>query len=377
MVESTGAENESCENSCMHTERRYFTDEWDPRRFRVALTADFFREDGELAQPEVGLEILAGAPYVEVAAFPTHESPVQAEQIGTAQGVIVRGPRVTTETLKNSSNLLAIARFGVGYDSVDVAACTNSDVLLFITPGAVDRPVAEATLAWMLALSHQVKIKDRLVREGSWSLSKGYVGWEIRDRTLGIIGLGRIGKGVARIMQGLGLAQILAYDPYVDSAVAEGLGVKLVPLDTLLTESDFVSLHCPLNDTTRNLIGARELSLMKREAFLINVARGGVVNEDALYEALKAGQIAGAGIDVFVGEPLAEPSRFGEFENVLLAPHAIAVTREHGRDIGRMACRGMVELCAGRKPAGMINPEVMDRRSFQTKWERLISSLPR
>jgi phosphoglycerate dehydrogenase-like enzyme len=359
----------------MHAERRYFTENWDPRRFRVALTADFYREDGQLAQPEVGLEILAEAAYIEVAAFPRHESLLTAEQIGSAQGVIVRGPRVTAESLESSENLLAIARFGVGYDSVDVGACTNAEVLLFITPGAVDRPVAEATLTWMLALCHQVKIKDRLVREGQWQLSKSFVGWEIRDRTLGIVGLGRIGRAVVDIMRGLGLAQILAFDPLIDPAVAAGLGVKLVPLDELLASSDFVSLHCPLNQHTRNLIGRRELLLMKQEAFLINVARGGVVDEDALYETLKAGRIAGAAIDVFVGEPLKEPSRFGEFENVLLAPHSIAVTREHGRDIGRMACRGMMELCAGRKPAGVINPDVLDRPGFQSKWERLTKAL--
>ena len=361
----------------MHLERRYFTEDWNPDRFRVALTADFFREDGALVQPDVGLSILEAQPHIEVAAFPTHDPFLKPEQIGTAQGVIVRGPSVTSESFRTAEHLLAIARFGVGYDSVDVAACTNADIMLFITPGAVDRPVAEATLTWMLALSHQVKIKDRMVREGTWQQSKYYVGWEIRERTLGIVGLGRIGRAVAEIIRGLGMNQPLAYDPWIDPQIAVDLGVRLVPLDALLRESDFISLHCPLNDHTRNLIGARELALMKREAFLINVARGGVVNEDALYDCLKAGGIAGAAIDVFVGEPLAGPSRFGEFDNVLLAPHAIAVTREHGRDIGRMACQGMVDLTRRKVPLGVINPEVLDRPGFQSRWNRLTERFSR
>jgi phosphoglycerate dehydrogenase-like enzyme len=323
----------------------------------------------------VGLSVIGEAPYIDVAAFPDNEKILQAQQIGTAQGVIVRSPRVTAASVENAGNLLAIARFGVGYDSVDVGACTNADVAVFITPGAVDRPVAEATLCWMLALSHKLRIKDRLVREGRWRESRYHIGWEIRDRTLGIVGLGRIGRAVAAIVAGLGMKQTLAFDPWIKADIAEKAGVKLVPLDELLRESDFVSLHVPLTDEARNLIGQRELSLMKPEAFLLNLARGGVVDEDALYEALKQGRIAGAALDVFVGEPLSEPSRFGEFDNVLLAPHAIAVTREHGRDIGRMAFQGMVELTRGNVPAGIVNRDVLDRAGFKTKWKRLREQL--
>jgi phosphoglycerate dehydrogenase-like enzyme len=359
----------------MNIERRYFTEPWDPHRFRIALTADFFREDGELVQPDVGLSVIGEATYIDVAAFPNNEKILQPQQIGTAQGVIVRSPRVTAASVETADNLLAIARFGVGYDSVDVGACTNADVAVFITPGAVDRPVAEATLCWMLALSHKLRIKDRLVREGRWRESRYHIGWEIRDRTLGIVGLGRIGRAVAAIVAGLGMKQTLTFDPWIEPGVAEKAGVKLVSLDELLRESDFVSLHVPLTDETRNLIGRRELSLMKPEAFLLNLARGGVVDEDALYDALKQGRIAGAALDVFVGEPLSEPSRFGEFDNVLLAPHAIAVTREHGRDIGRMAFQGMVDLTRGNVPPGIVNRDVLDRPGFQAKWKRLREQL--
>jgi phosphoglycerate dehydrogenase-like enzyme len=162
----------------------------------------------------------------------------------------------------------------------------------------------------------------------------------------------------------------LAFDPFVDASTAERLGVRLVALDDLLREADFVSIHCPLNEQTRGLIGARELALMKPEAYLINTARGGLVDEDALYDALKKHRLAGAAIDCFAQEPVTAPHRFGELENVLLAPHSIAWTNELFRDIGRAVCQGMVDLSLGRKPKGVVNPEVFDRPGFQAKWKR-------
>jgi phosphoglycerate dehydrogenase-like enzyme len=138
-----------------------------------------------------------------------------------------------------------------------------------------------------------------------------------------------------------------------------------------MSQADFVSVHCPLNEKTRNLLGKRELAWMRPDGYLINTARGGIINEDALYEVLRGGRIAVAGIDCFVGEPLALPHRFGEFENVLLAPHAIAWTDEMFRDMGRTACRSMVDLALGRPPHGVVNKEVLERPGFQEKWARL------
>ena len=152
---------------------------------------------------------------------------------------------------------------------------------------------------------------------------------------------------------------------------ADALGVSMTDLDTVLRESDFVSLHCPLNDRTRNLIGARELSLMKPNAYLLNTARGGIIEEDALYQALQSRQIAGAALDCFIGEPLTQPSRFADLDNVILAPHSIAWTNELFRDIGSAACRSLRDLAQGRRPHGIVNPQVFDRPSFQTKWNRL------
>ncbi len=320
---------------------------------------------------DVGLDSLADAP-IEVDFFGRHLPEIAPYQLAGANGVIVLTPRVTAASLAGNSDLLAIGRFGVGYDSVDVLACTAADVLLFIAAGAVDRPVAEATVGWMLALSHQVRTKDRLVRKAMWDERSKYMGTELRDRTLGVVGFGGIGKSLVKLLAGFGMKTPLVFDPFVNAADAVKLGVNLVPLDKLLFESDFVSIHCPLNDETQGLIGGRELALIKPTAFLLNTARGGIVDEIALEVALREGRIAGAAIDCFVGEPLTAPPSFADFDNVLLAPHCIAWTDELFRDIGRTVCRGMVDLAAGRVPKGVVNPEVLDRPGFKAKWKRLI-----
>jgi phosphoglycerate dehydrogenase-like enzyme len=291
--------------------------------------------------------------------------------VAGANGVIVLTPQVTKETVAAAGDLVAIGRFGVGYDSVDVAACTAADVLVVITAGAVDRPVAEATIGWMIGLTHHMKVKDLLVCEGKWDDRSHYMGRELRDRTLGVVGLGGIARKLLELLTNWGMKQSLAFDPFVDPTVAAMMDVRLVELEELMRNSDFVSIHCPLTEKTRGLIGCREIGLMKPDAYLINTARGGIVDEDALYEALEQGRIAGAALDCFAMEPVLAPSRFGALENVLLAPHSIAWTNEMFRDIGRAACQGMVDLSLKRAPRGIINPEVLDRPGFQRKWERI------
>lgn len=341
------------------------------RRFRVALTGDFVAEDGSARYRDLGLSIFEGHDQIEVVPFAEHRPQIGPDQIGAAQGVIVLTPAVTANSLSQSQDLMAIGRFGVGYDAVDVAACTRADVVAFIAAGAVDRSVAEATIAWMLALTHHVHVKDMLVRSGDWNQRSRFMGCELRGRTLGVIGLGGIGKALVRLLQGFGMETPLAFDPFLDPQTAQSIGVRLVSLGELLAGADFVSIHCPLNERTRNLIGARELALMKPTAYLLNTARGGIVNEEALYQALKNNRLAGAGIDCFEQEPIAGPHRFGEFHNVLLAPHCIAWTDEMFRDIGRAVCRGMLDLSLGQRPRGVLNPEVFERDSFRKKWARL------
>ena len=344
-----------------------------PESFQVALTADFYDAEGRLKYRDIGLDLLESIPSIAVSRFAEHRAEIEPQQLAGANGVIVLSPRVTARSLSMSADLLAIGRFGVGFDSVDVAACTAADVVLFITTGAVDHSVAEATVGWILALTHHVRVKDRLVREGQWDARSRYMGSELRDRTLGIIGFGGIGRSVVKLLSGFGMNTPLVFDPFMSPDVVKEAGATAVSLDELLTQSDFVSLHCPLNEQTRNLLTARELSLMKPTAYLLNTARGGIVEEDALFEALSSRRIAGAALDCFVGEPITAPPRWAALDNVLLAPHSIAWTDELFRDIGRSACQGMIDLSNGRKPRGVVNPEVFERPSFRDKWEQLKS----
>jgi phosphoglycerate dehydrogenase-like enzyme len=339
-------------------------------KFVVTLTGDFYDATGSSKYRDLGLSVLAENPRIEQRVFKEHRKEIGAEQFAGAQGVIVLTPAVTAQSVSDPGQVLVIARFGVGYDAVDVNACTAADVLVTITIGAVDRPVAEATIGWMIALSHHLRIKDNLVRTGQWDERSRFMGRELRDRTLGVIGLGGIARKTIALLAGFGMKPPLAYDPYATNDTASKVGARLVGLEELLRQADFVSIHCPLTEETRGLIGERELAWMKPDAYLLNTARGGIVNEEALYHVLKNRRIAGAALDCFAQEPVITPSRFADLDNVLLAPHSIAWTDELFRDIGRAACGVMVDLSMGRRPSGVLNPELFERPSFQSKWKR-------
>ena len=226
------------------------------KTFQVALTGDFYDSAGKPKYADLGLSVFENQRQIQVKSFAEHRKIIGADQLVGVNGVIVLTPSMTRESLAKPDDLLAIGRFGVGYDSVDVPACTEADVLLFITAGAVDRPVAEAVVGWMIGLTHHMLIKDRLVREGKWDDRSKFMGKELRDRTLGVIGLGGIARKLLELLSGWGMKPPLAFDPFLDAASAAKLGVKLVSLDDVLKSSDFVSIHCPLTDKTRGLIGA-------------------------------------------------------------------------------------------------------------------------
>ena len=335
-------------------------------QFSIRLTADFF-DQGAPRYSDIGLSSLEAHPKISYDFLKEHHREMLPGQIQGAQGVIVLTPAVTRATLAGASETLAIGRFGVGYDLIDVTACTEADVAVFITAGATDRSVAEAALTWMLALSHNLLVKDRLVRTGEWDIRSRYMGSELRDCTLGVIGCGGIARKLIELTQPFGMRQPIAYTPRLDAARAAQTGVRAVTLNELMATASFVSIHCPLTAETRGMIGATELARMKPSAYLLNTARGGIVDENALFDALKAKRIAGAALDCFEGEPVIRPHRFGELDNVMLAPHAIAWTHELFRDIGRAVMAGMIELAYGQKPHGLLNPDVFDRPGFLRK----------
>ena len=344
----------------------------DERAFRIGLTADFYSPDGQPKFQDMGVAVLDSQPHIHHAPLGEHRPQVEPEQIAGFHALLVLTPAVTARTVEAAEDLLAIARFGVGYDAVDVRACTEAGVVVCITTGAVDRSVAEATVGWMIAMAHHVVVKDRLVRTGQWHERARYMGRELRDRTFGTIGLGGIARETIQLLAPFGMKPPIAHDPLVDPAAAAAIGVRLTGLDELLAEADFVSIHCPLNDQTRGMIGRPQLARMKSSAYLINTARGGIIDELALLEALAERRIAGAALDCFAGEPVTSPSKFADLDNVLLAPHSIAWTDELFRDIGRMACQQLVDLSLGRRPPGVVNAEVFERGRFQDKWRRVV-----
>lgn len=344
--------------------------------FHLKLTADFYEPTGEPRFEDLGLNVLAGHDHIHVGRFEQHTPVISPAQLQDANAAIVLTPQVSAQSLTDSPDLLAIGRFGVGFDTVDVQACTDQDVLVMITAGAVDRSMAEATIGWMIALTHQMLIKDRLVRTGDWEQRTSHNGCELRDRTLGIVGLGGIGRELVSMLKCFDMNPPIAFDPFVPQALVEELGVRTVELPELMRTADFVSIHCPLNDGTRGLIGAEQLALMKSDAYLLNTARGGIIDETALYEALVHRRIAGAALDCFEGEPVTSPSPFRDLDNVIMAPHSIAWTTEFFRDIGQTACQSMLDLSLGRRPHGVLNPELFDRESFRTKWQRVTAVAP-
>jgi D-3-phosphoglycerate dehydrogenase len=296
---------------------------------------------------------------------------VTPAQIQDYDAVISLAVRFTANTLRGAERLVTIARWGVGYDMIDTQACTDNDVLLCITRDAVRRPVAEGIITLLLALTKHVLIKDRLVREGRWEAKASYPGTGLRGRTFGSVGVGNIGGELVRLLRPFDLRRTLAYDPFISSAQADALGVELVDLDTLMAESDFVSISCPLTKDTFHLIGERQIGRMQPSALLINTSRGPVVDQAALTRALQARRIAGAALDVFEQEPLAAGDPLTQLDNVILSPHAIAWTDELARDNGVGACQNVLAILRGEVPAHAVNREVIDRPGFQAKLRAL------
>lgn len=337
--------------------------------FRVGLTRDFLKPDGTVGFGDIGLGLLDEQAGVEWEFLAEDTRELRPDQVQGYDGLAVLAPVVSAETLEGAERLAIVARFGVGYDTVDVEACTRSGVLLTITPDAVRRPVAVAALTFVLALSQELFAKDRLTREGRWADRLDYMGVGLVGRTLGIVGLGNIGSEVCRLAQPFGLC-VLAHDPYATPEHAAEVGAVLVDLETMLREADFVCICCALTPQTRGLIGAQQLALMKESTFLVNVARGPIVDQAALTEALRERRIRGAGIDVFEQEPVDPDDPILRLDNVIVSPHAVCWTDQCFLDNGRSALRSILEVAAGRVPQNVVNEAVIDNPLLQEKLRR-------
>ena len=332
-------------------------------KFLVGITRDCLRTDGELVFDRGVLKTLDQA-GIGWEVMPQIEPEIKPETAARYDALAVLGTRVTRATLSApGSRVKLVARFGVGYDTVDVPACTEHGVLLTITPDGVRRPVATSVLTFLLMLAHRVPLKDRLTREGRWKEKLNYLGTGLAGRVLGSVGVGNIGSEVFRLATPLGM-RFLACDPYVTQESVAPLGVKLVDLDTLFRESDFVTVNCYLSEETRHLVGAKQFALMKPTAYFINTARGPIVDENALYEALKAGRIAGAAIDVFEQEPTPLDNPLLKLDNIIVTPHHICMTDECIDTIAAGVFKSCLDLAQGRVPRNVVNQQVLGKVNY-------------
>ena len=289
------------------------------------------------------------------------------------QAVILRtGIKMTGELMRHADDLWIISRTGAGVDNVDVPAATERGILVTCVPGANTRTVAEHALALILALMKQIPLMDRAVRDDHFGIRFKNLPRDLSGKTLGLVGLGRIGSELARICHTAFGLRILAHDPYLtrETRLAFEKWVEFCDNERLFKESDVISLHIPFSPSTEKLIGARELGWMKPEAFLVNTSRGGILDETALIECLKEKKIAGAGLDVFAQEPLEKDSPLKELDNVILTPHTAALTRECVVRLAVEAVRATLDVFGGKKPDGIVNPEVL----AQPRWKEMISS---
>jgi phosphoglycerate dehydrogenase-like enzyme len=281
------------------------------------------------------------------------EGELAPADVAPYEAIVLFHPRVTERTLAGDRRPRLVARLGVGVDNIDVDACTRAGVLVTVTPDSVRRPMAAGAMAFVLSLAHRLPEKDRSVRAGRWERF-AHVGMGLPGRTLGIVGLGNVGRELATLARPFGL-RIVAADPYLGTADD---GFELLELDELLSASDIVVVTCPLTAETRHLIDARRLALMKPTAFLVNIARGPIVDGAALADALARRSIAGAALDVFEQEPVAPDDPLLSLDNVILAPHAVGLTDEMFRLGGHSVSRAVLDVLAGRMPAFPLNPGV-------------------
>ena len=329
--------------------------------FKLGIVRDVLNAAGEPSFGTGALEVLKGNPDLVWEYTAESVKEITPELAAHYDALYVNSSRVSAATVaRGDCRVRIVARHGVGYDSVDVAALSAKGIVLTNTPLAIRRPVAVATLTLLFALAGRLFAKDRITRAGRWAERNDLMGTGLVGRTLGIVGGGGIGQELLRVSAPFGMRRVVA-DPYASDEVLRTLDASRVPLDQLLRESDFVVIACLLNEETRHLIGAAQFVLMKPGAYFINVARGPIVDEPALIEALRSGRIAGAGLDVFEQEPVDPGNPLLGMDNVIVTPHALCWTDECFHAIASSGLQGVVDFSLGRRPAHVVNPEAWRR----------------
>ncbi len=315
-----------------------------------------------IVQPihESGVRVFDERFDVRVASDPSAATVIK--EMKGVEGVVVRMAPFTREIIEAADSLKVIGRHGVGVDTIDVKAATERGIVVTNTPEANALSVAEHTITVIGTLAKRVVAYDRAIRTGGWEIRNSYKAVDLDGRTLGLVGIGRIGTLVARKAVAAYNMKVIAFDPYVAAEKAREMGITLVPAsEDVFRQADVVSMHTPLTPETRRFVNATRLGLMKPTAFLINFSRGEVVDEKALYTALKTGVIAGAAIDVYDPEPPLNDNPLYELENIILSPHSAALTQECVIRMAVGAAEGVVDLLTGKRPQFVVNPEALKK----------------
>jgi phosphoglycerate dehydrogenase-like enzyme len=337
--------------------------------FTVAVTADAAKPDGSSIHGDLGLRRLTEQ-GVQWHVLPSYTDPIPPADLTGVHAVLSLGHiAFDARTLDHAPDLRLIARFGAGFETIDLESCTRAGVVVTNTPDAIRRPLAVAGLTLLLALAHKLLAKDRLTRTSDWAARERYRGAPIVGQTVGIVGFGSVGAELARLLAPLGM-KVVGNNRSGRHPEAAGLGVELLGLDELLERSDYVVLCAALTPETENLIGADALARMKPSAHLINIGRGKLVDTDALRRALQTGLIAGAGLDVFEPEPLLPDDALLTLDNVVLSPHSLCWTKDFTRDVSAAALGSILATAAGKRPLNVLNPEVFDSAAFAAKQGR-------
>lgn len=336
-------------------------------KFRVGLEKGFTKPDGTPAYPVFDLSPLTSDPQIELVRLGNGNVFTLAE-LDMLDAVVVGGSRVTRESVHGAKRLALVARFGVGFDNVDLEACSANGIAVSNTPDGVRRPVAVSVIAFLLALTGRMFEKDRLTRMGApgFAIKSDYLGYGLIGKTFGLVGIGNIGAETIRMAKPFDM-KIIAHDPYADPKIVRELGVEMVELDDVFRRSDFISLHTPLTKDTHHLVDARRIALMKPSAFLINTARGPIVDQKALTNALQEKRIAGAGLDVFDPEPPAADDPILKLDNVILAPHALCHTDQCFAGMGASCLDSTLRVRKGNPPQMLVNRDVAGTAAFRDK----------
>ena len=267
------------------------------------------------------------------------------------------------EVIEKADNLQIIARAGVGVDNIDLNAATEKGIMVVNSPESTSVTVAEHTMGLILSMARKISIADKSVKDGKWEKKK-FMGVELRNKTLGVIGMGRIGSQVVNRCKAFGM-DAMAYDPYLPEEVAKQMGVELTNLEKVLKNADFITIHVPLTPETKHSISTEQFELMKDTVYIVNCARGGVIDEDALYEALLNNKIGGAALDVYEEEPPAKNSKLFELDNIVLTPHIAASTKEAQRDAAIIVADEIIDLAKGKAPRNVLNMPRIDSNTYK------------